>query len=86
MRIFLYVLIGFVPSRTIAEGVSKPAVFNEPVDFNATAALIRNGVDASSLTDLLNLEKGSHSESCAVAVSIIGVCNHRTKTVKLTLR
>jgi hypothetical protein len=86
MRITPYVWIGFLSSRTIVQGLSKPAVYNEPADFNATAALIQNGVDVSSLTDLINLKKLSLAHNCAVAVSRSQDCNHRTKTPKLTSR
>lgn len=59
--------------------LAQDAVF-EPVDFNVTAALLKNGVDISSISELSNVvAKRSVSSQCAVAVSssILSLSTHQ---------
>lgn len=57
----------------------------EPGDFNATKALIGNGVDVSKIPGLTALVDRSSSSACSIAVCRRSSSSYQLATGKLTL-
>ncbi|KAH8726402.1 FAD binding domain-containing protein [Phaeosphaeriaceae sp. PMI808] len=53
-------------------GCARSSTF-EPADFNATAALIKNGIDVSSISGLAEFKQQSSVENCAIACNALKV-------------
>jgi hypothetical protein len=63
MKLVVLVSIGIFAARGLAKAF-------EPANFNVTKALIKNGVNISSVPELADLEGYSSLEGCSIAVSI----------------